>query len=127
MLGYPVVTTERALTHGGTAGVISGGDEELRARLSLEKAVRSDSVPAFLWHTAEDGLVPVENSLRFAEAYREVNVPFELHIFERGAHGLSLADGETSEGRGTPLYDENAQAWLPLALAWLRLRGFRVR
>lgn len=127
VLGYPVITTEKSLTHGGTAGVISGGDEALRARLSLENTVKEDSVPAFLWHTVEDGLVPVENSLRFAEAYRRANVPFELHLFERGVHGLSLADGETSEGRGTPLYDENAQAWFPLALAWLRLRGFCVR
>ncbi len=127
VLAYPVVTTKRALTHGSTASVISGGDEMLRARLSLEKAVKGDSVPTFLWHTAEDGLVPVENSLMLAAAYRRANVPFELHIFERGVHGLSLADGETSEGRGAPLYNENAQAWFPLALAWLRLRGFGVR
>lgn len=127
VLSYPVITTEKSLTHGSTANVISGGDDALRARLSLERAVKADSVPAFLWHTAEDGLVPAENSLLLAEAYRRANVPFELHIFERGVHGLSLADGETSEGRGTPLFDENAQAWFPLALAWLRLRGFCVR
>ncbi len=94
--------------------------------MSLENAVTPDSVPAFVWHTMEDDFVPVENSLYLAQAYRRAGVPFELHIFERGPHGLALADGETSDGEITPAM-RNVQAWMPLALAWLKLRGFSVR
>lgn len=127
VLSYPVITADRALTHGGTMTFITGGDQALGEKLSLEKAVTADSVPAFLWHTAADDVVPVENSLLLAAAYRRAGVPFELHIFERGVHGLSLADGETSDGEKPYLYEKNAQAWFPLALAWLSLRGFSVR
>ncbi len=125
VLCYPVVTLG-GFTHAGTAEVISGGEEGLRARLSLENAVKRDAVPAFLWHTVEDAAVPVENTLLLAAAYRRAKVPFELHLFERGVHGLALADGETANGRDA-FFNEEAQAWLPLALAWLRLRGFAVR
>ena len=106
--------------------------EEVKAALKEDAPLaRPDAaVLSYSVITTEKSLThgsTAENSLLLAEAYRRANVPFELHIFERGVHGLSLADGETSEGRGTPLFDENAQAWFPLALAWLRLRGFCVR
>ena len=126
VLCYPVITTERGLTHEGTAQVISGGDEALRERLSIERRVAKDSVPVFAWHTVTDDLVPVESSLRLANAYREQGVPFELHLFEQGVHGLSLANEEVSEDRRSPLYNENVQSWVPLALRWLRLRGFHI-
>ena len=60
--------------------------------MSLEKQVTGDMPPVFLWQTAEDGAVPVENSYLFAEACRKAEVPFEHHVFRRGIHGLSLAD-----------------------------------
>lgn len=127
VLSYPVVTGDPALTHADTFATVTGGDPALREALSLERNVTEGSVPAFLWHTGEDGAVPAENTLLLASAYRRAGVPFELHLFERGTHGLSLANEETSEGEGTPLYEKNAQSWLPLALRWLRSRGFCVR
>ncbi len=126
LLSYPVLTTDPAYTHGGTAQVISGGEEALRRALSVEKRVTADCPPVFLWHTANDGSVPVQNSLLMAEACAGAGVPFELHIFADGVHGLSCADRETSDD-GTPLYNERAQGWLPLALGWLRFLGFITR
>ena len=51
----------------------------------------ADTPPAFLWHTAEDGAVPVANSLNYAAALRKAGVPFALHVFPFGSHGLGLA------------------------------------
>ena len=127
ILSYAVSTTDPALSEHDTAHNITGGDPALRALLSNEKNVTKDRVPAFIWHTAEDGLVPVENSLMLAAAYRRAGVPFELHIFERGRHGLSTADAEVSNFPDDGGTVESVQAWLPLAFAWLKERGFEVR
>ncbi len=126
VLGYPVVTLGE-WSHGGTAGVITGGDPALYEALTLEKRVRADSSPAFLWHTVEDTAVPVENSLLMAQAYRRAGVPFELHLYEGGQHGLSVSDLETAEDKEDPRYRPETQSWVPLVLSWLRSRGFEVR
>ena len=125
ILCYPVITTGE-LTHGDTARVISGGNDSLRAALSLENRVTADSTPAFLWHTLTDTVVPVENSLMLAAAYRKAGVPFELHVFAEGWHGLSTADIETANGYDDGRFNAPVQAWLPLAFTWLRGRGFKV-
>ena len=62
-----------------------------------------------------------------AAAYCEHGVPFELHVFEKGGHGLSLADIETSLGEEDKRCDKNVQAWVNLADNWLKSRGFAVR
>ena len=124
-LSYAVLTTGSS-SHGGTADVISGGDPALRAALSLEKRVTADSVPAFIWHTLADAAVPVENALLMAEAYRRAGVPFELHVFAEGQHGLATSDVESSNGTGDPRFNAPVQAWMPLTFAWLRGRGFEV-
>ncbi len=126
ILAYPVVTTGEK-THEGTASVISGGDASLRAALSLENRVTGESSPAFIWHTSEDELVPVENALLLAGAYRGAGVPFELHIFERGRHGLSVASRETETDERALAQGRHAAAWIGLALTWLGQRGFSVR
>jgi acetyl esterase/lipase len=69
--------------------------------VSLENQVTEDTPPAFLWHTQEDGTVPVENTLMFASALRRANVPFELHGYQHGGHGLSLSDPEVYGKKGT--------------------------
>ncbi len=125
ILSYPVITTAEA-THGDTARTISGGDEALRAQLSLETRVTKDSVPAFIWHTMEDGAVPVLNSLMMADAYRKCGVPFELHIFEKGWHGVSVASIETDPAENVEKIS-HAAAWTSLAFTWLDRRGFKVR
>ena len=127
LLGYPVVTTDEKYTHADTAKNISGGDEKLRARLSVETRVTEKSAPVFLFHTWEDTVVPVENAFLLASAYRKRGVPVEMHVFERGHHGLSVADLETADRPESPSVQENFQQWIPLSLNWLKARGFCVR
>ncbi len=71
-------------------------DEEL-SEASPINFISDKTPPTFLWHTATDGLVPAENSTRFASALVAARVPCELHLFEQGDHGLSLADESTAE------------------------------
>lgn len=79
--------------------------------------------PSFLFATQGDSVVPVENSLRFAHALGESHVPFELHVFLTGDHGLSLAKPFTAGGRAS-LVDEDAAQWLPMSVRFLyRLWG----
>ena len=66
---------------------------ELARLLSCEQNVTKNTPPAFIWHTYEDNAVPVENSLMYAAALRRNGIPFELHIYEKGAHGTGLFDG----------------------------------
>ena len=60
--------------------------------MSLEKQVTEDMPPCFLWQTATDELVPVQNSFLFAQALQEKKIPYAFHVFSKGKHGLSLAD-----------------------------------
>lgn len=126
ILSYPVITTKEEFTHGDTAQTISGENAELRAALSLETRVTKESSPAFIWHTMEDDAVPVSNSLMMAQAYLKCGVPFELHIFEKGWHGVSVATIETDLAVKMPKIGHTA-VWADLAFTWLRLRGFCVR
>lgn len=97
LLCYPVITMG-AFTHAGSRTNLLGDDAstEMVDALSLEKRVTSGTAPAFLWHTQEDASVPVENSLQYVCALRKNAVPFELHVFEEGPHGMSLCNRLTS-------------------------------
>ncbi|MBR4291614.1 MAG: alpha/beta hydrolase [Oscillospiraceae bacterium] len=90
-LCYPVAVSW-GKTHEGTFENISGGDPELRKALSLEKLVRSDMPPVFLWHTRDDASVPCRNSLILAEALEEKGIDLAFHLYRHGRHGLSTAD-----------------------------------
>ena len=83
---------------------------ELIVHLSSEQQVRKDTPPCFIWHTWEDTGVLAENSVAFAMALRKSGVPFELHVYERGGHGLGLGDPR--------------HRWSEDCLAWLRERRF---
>ena len=80
---------------------------------SNERHVTPQTPPMFLWHTADDGGVPVENSLFMAQALRNAKVPFALHVYPTGNHGLGLA-------ANAPL----AKSWPELCAAWLHDLGF---
>jgi acetyl esterase/lipase len=94
ILCYPVITMGQ-YTHEGSKKNLLGPDpsEQLIDFLSNEKQVTSDTPPTFLFHTVEDMAVPVENSLMFAEALRKHGVSFDLHIYEKGRHGIGLGNG----------------------------------
>ncbi len=90
---------------------------------SLDEAVTADTPPAFIFHTRNDQAVPVENSLRFADALDKAGVPFEMHIFGKGPHGISLANSVTNSGHPT-LADPVVEQWMPMSVTWLnRLFG----
>lgn len=118
ILGYPVITSG-PFAHRGSFDHLVGSDEALLAEMSLETQVTPDTAPTFLWHTAEDPAVPVENSLMFASALSANHVPFEMHIYPFGGHGLSRANSLTSEGRPEQEYADVAE-WIDLAIRWLK-------
>jgi acetyl esterase/lipase len=114
ILCYPVVTLGQ-FAHAGSRKNLLGENPpaELVQNLSNELQVTKATPPTFLWHTVEDKTVPVENSLQFAAALRRAGVPFSLHIYENGAHGL---------GFGRP--DRPAPPWADQLLYWFKERKF---
>ena len=96
ILNYPVISSGK-FAHRGSFDNLLGEDAstEILHEMSLEYQVTDKTPSAFIWHTFEDSAVPVENSLFFASKMREMSIPFELHIYPQGPHGLSLATLET--------------------------------
>ncbi|WP_165219470.1 alpha/beta hydrolase [Aquisphaera insulae] len=123
ILVYPVINMNADITHRGSVENLLGKSpkpEDLDL-LSNETQVNAKTPPTFLAHTQADTAVPVENSLAFAMALRKHKVPFELHVFEKGQHGLGLGKGAPEFGvKGEPTF----QAWPDLCAAWLKSRGF---
>ena len=122
ILSYPVITAGPK-AHKGSIHRLCGTTtptEEEADRFSLEKHVDETTSPAFIWHTFEDKTVPVENALFLASALKENNVPFELHIYPYGPHGLSLANEETSSGRPAMIVP-HLQNWAELSYNWIML------
>lgn len=112
-LCYPVVTLCESYGHMGSRENLLGEYADLSVRLSLEKNVREDMSPTFIWHTFEDKSVPVINSLELAKSLKENNIPFELHIFPEGRHGLGLAEDI-----------EGTSQWSQLFVDWLKRTEF---
>lgn len=122
-LGYSVLDAGK-WTHKGSiehlVGKEKAADPKVINRLSLQKHVDSHTPPTFLWHTATDDTVPVQNSLMFATACVEHSVPVELHIFPHGGHGLSLGTRETSiKGYHNYGIEPCIQSWMGLWRAWV--------
>ena len=91
-------------------------EEEMRY-VPADLAVDERSAPAFLLHTAEDALVDVENSLDMARAYKRAGVPFELHVYPHGPHGVALANEVTWVGNPAYLRPE-MEGWVDMAATW---------
>ncbi len=119
ILCYPVVSSGR-FRHQGSFQRLSS-DPAQWERFSLEKLVSPQTPPAFLWHTSEDELVPVQNSLLMADSLARHGVPFELHVFPKGVHGLSLATKEVDEPEKHRLADPHVAQWMDLCGKWVRL------
>lgn len=99
VLSYPVITAGTyAHEDSFTALLGEGASTEDREYMSLEKQVKSDTPPCFLWQTATDEFVPVENSYLMAEALKKKGIPFAHHVFSSGKHGLSLANEAWARG-----------------------------
>jgi acetyl esterase/lipase len=122
ILCYPVISSG-PFAHTESLENITGSKRDkptsLWEHLSLEKQVSADTPPTFLWHTVEDPNVPAENSLLFATALRAHHVPFELHIYQKGGHGLSLGNKEV-ECKATRYPNQpNIRSWIRLLRTWL--------
>jgi acetyl esterase/lipase len=114
ILGYPVISFTTPYTHKGSLRNLLGDapDAKLIESLSNELQVTAQTPPTFLFHTNADTGVPPENSVLFYLALRKAKVPAEMHIFEKGPHGVGL-------GNTDPALAE----WPILLAKWLRTRG----
>lgn len=119
LLAYPVITSGKYAHKDSFKAHLGNRYEELHALVSLENQVSCETPPAFIWHTNEDELVPAENSMLFATALRRSKVPFELHLYGKGRHGLAAADEETINALGWGVQKE-CQNWIDMAAAWMR-------
>jgi acetyl esterase/lipase len=116
ILCYPVITMGE-FTHEGSKHNLLGNDPfpGLVRELSNELQVTSQTPPCFIWHTYEDTVVPVENSLLFAAALRKAGVPFDLHVYQKGPHGIGLGSQEPNGLR---------HPWTADCVFWLRAQGW---
>jgi acetyl esterase/lipase len=114
VLGYPVISLTEAWTHQGSKTNLLGNspDPELAKSLSGEQAVKKDTPPTFIFQTNADTTVPAENSVYYYLALRKMGVPAEMHIFEKGPHGVGLANDDAA-----------LSEWSKLLANWLRVRG----
>jgi acetyl esterase/lipase len=114
ILCYPVIAFDQPYTHRGSQRNLlgEGAAPELIVSLSNDKQVTDQTPPCFLWHTWEDKGVPPENSVVFYQALLAQKIPAEMHIYEKGPHGLGLA-------KDTP----GTSTWPASCLAWLKNRG----
>lgn len=128
-LMYPVVIYGEK-GHKSSFNKICGDDEDLKNSISLEKRVTEKSVPAYIFSTVGDNVVPCKNSLALACAYEEKGVPFSLHIYEKGSHGLSVNDITSDKAKvletRLPLTADNYNQWIDQVTVWLKERGFAV-
>lgn len=118
VLCYPVITMRPEYTHRGSQLNLLGSNPppELVEFTSAELHVSSNTPPCFIWHTWQDTGVSPMNSLMFAEALHRARVPFELHVFERGPHGIGLGTRTWEPARRHP--------WTARCIEWLQLHGF---
>ncbi len=95
ILCYPVITMDESFAHTGSRRNLFGPDRydnaELVELLSNEKRVTKDTPPTFIFHTTEDKKVPVENAIMFYSSLRNHGVNCELHVYQKGRHGVGLA------------------------------------
>ena len=116
ILAYPVITMRDPYVHHGSREHLLGPNapNSLVDLLSNELQVTKDTPPTFLFHTSDDPVVPVQNSIEFYLALRKAGVPAELHVFEHGRHGVGLAKD-----------DPSLSVWPTLLANWLKSRGLR--
>jgi acetyl esterase/lipase len=115
ILLYPVITLTAPFCHEGSRQNLLGNDPPpaLVNSLCNERQVTPATPPTFIFHTADDDGVPVQNSLMYATACRDARVNVELHVYSSGPHGVGLAAD-----------NPHLRTWPQLCAAWLRTRGF---
>jgi acetyl esterase/lipase len=119
VLCYAVISMGE-YTHGGSKKNLLGDnpDPVLVESLSNEKQVSKETPPCFIWHTWEDKAVRLENSLMFANALQKAGVPFDLHVYEKGPHGIGLSQGKNG------VAPDDVHPWGKDLVFWLKVHGF---
>ncbi len=121
ILGYPVISFQASVAGQNVLGAYANSgrnllgdnpDQKTLDNLSDELQVTAQTPPTFLYHTTNDNLVAVENSVQFYLALRKARVPAEMHLFENGAHGSGMG-----------MTDPALSAWPTLLMNWMRSRG----
>jgi acetyl esterase/lipase len=116
ILCYPVITMGEYAHQGSKKNLLgTNPPPELVKLLSNELQVTTNTPPCFIWTTFEDKTVPMENSLLFAEGLRKNHVPFDLHVYQKGKHGMGLAD--------KPPF-AHPHPWAGDCLFWLKAQNF---
>lgn len=120
VLAYPVITGGEYAHRGSYVNLLGKQYSDDLVELNcLEKQVSSDTPKCFIWHTYTDNAVPVQNSLFFANALAENHIPFELHVYPSGNHGLSLANELVCGEEGIL---PKVQTWIGFAKEWIKGR-----
>lgn len=119
ILGYPVISNKDGIAHLPSMQNLLGNypDSKELELFSLENFVSDLVPPTFLWHTSDDPVVSSENSLLFSLALKKYDIPFELHIYPHGEHGLGLANESTATylGQINPI----CQNWIDMATKFI--------
>ncbi len=120
VLAYPVITMNQSFTHGGSRTNLLGNNpsQALVDSLSNEKQVADNTPPAFLFHSKDDGVVPIRNSKAYYDSCLKKGVPASFMIFDKGGHGYGMADGK----EGAAL-DPVLNTWCDSSVKWLDKQG----
>ena len=115
VLCYPAISLESPHAHRGSLRNLLGEnpDPALVHALSNETQVTDQTPPAFLFHTAEDAVVPAQDAVAYYQALLEHKIPAELHVYQHGPHGVGLAAG-----------DPVLSTWPGRLADWLKQSGF---
>ena len=130
VLCYPVISDDDH-PHLGSFRHLLGDNatKEEMDKISIEKLVTKEYPPTFLWHTATDTTVPVQNSLVMAKALANEKVPFEMHVYPTGRHGLGLAverSARCENGVADPtLMVERPRQWVADSVKFLKEVAFK--
>ena len=121
ILCYPVISSGEFAHKGSFDSLLGQKEAEIsRENLSLEKLVSIETPKTFLWHTFDDGTVPVQNSLLFSNALASNKVQFELHIYPSGVHGLGLCEEITAMNGRSEHINSHIASWFNLACQWIK-------
>ncbi len=115
VLAYPVISFDPAIMHASSRSALIGDtpDPALVRNLSNETQVDAQTPPTFLFHTTDDAVVPVANSIVFYQALVKNKVPAEMHIYRHGAHGAGLAQASPE-----------LSGWTDVLYHWLHENGW---
>ena len=117
ILCYPVITMTNPYAHKGSRtnflGKENETDEALQKRFSAELNVTNDTSPCFIWHCKSDTSVPYQNSQLFVDKMKELNIDCDYHLYNRGMHGLGMAEGH-----------KEVEEWFGDCVEWLRGYGY---